>query len=86
MKKDGSHRTGLKEVPYDGYMAELHRGEMVLTAAEAKRYQKNLSSAETNSNKYEINFNGSYSFRDKDDINHFMNKAQRLIDRRLTTC
>ena len=36
---DGSHRTGLREVPYDGYMAELHKGEMVLTAAEAKRYQ-----------------------------------------------
>lgn len=37
--KDGSHRTGLRAVPYDGYMAELHKGEMVLTAAEAKRYQ-----------------------------------------------
>lgn len=37
--KDGSHRTGLRAVPYDGYIAELHKGEMVLTAAEAKRYQ-----------------------------------------------
>lgn len=36
---DGSHRTGLREVPYDGYIAELHKGERVLTAAEAKRYQ-----------------------------------------------
>lgn len=35
----GSHRTGLREVPYDGYIAELHKGEMVLTAAEAKRYK-----------------------------------------------
>lgn len=86
MSKDGSHRTGLKEVPYDGYLAELHRGEMVLTAAEANRYQKSLAAAETNSTKYEVNFNGSYSFRDKDDINHFMDKAQRLIDRRLQTC
>jgi phage-related protein len=23
----GSHRTGLREVPYDGYIAELHKGE-----------------------------------------------------------
>lgn len=35
---DGSHRTGLREVPYDGYIAELHKGEMVLTASEAQRY------------------------------------------------
>lgn len=42
---DGSHRTGLREVPYDGYIAELHKGEMVLTAYEAKQYQKQGSFA-----------------------------------------
>lgn len=42
---DGSHRTGLREVPYDGYVAELHKGEMVLTAYEAKQYQKQGSFA-----------------------------------------
>jgi phage-related protein len=26
-KVRGSHRTGLREVPYDGYIAELHKGE-----------------------------------------------------------
>ena len=31
---DGSHAGGLSYVPYDGYVAELHRGEAVLTAAE----------------------------------------------------
>lgn len=41
--KDGSHRTGLYEVPHDGYMAELHKGEMVLTAAEAKRYRNGIT-------------------------------------------
>jgi len=30
----GSHAGGLAYVPYDGYIAELHRGERVLTAAE----------------------------------------------------
>ena len=41
---DGSHRTGLREVPYDGYIAALHKGEMILTAAEAKRYQNGNTS------------------------------------------
>lgn len=31
---DGSHRDGLDYVPYDGYIAELHRGEKVVTAEE----------------------------------------------------
>lgn len=34
IKPDGSHRTGLDYVPYDGYIAELHKGERVLTAEE----------------------------------------------------
>lgn len=32
---DGSHATGLASVPYDGYRAELHGGEAVLTAAQS---------------------------------------------------
>ncbi|MDA5561949.1 hypothetical protein PJK55_14515 [Exiguobacterium sp. MMG028] len=32
----GSHRTGLSHVPYDGYVAELHQGERVLTKQEAQ--------------------------------------------------
>ncbi len=35
---DGSHATGLSYVPYDGYVAELHKGERVLTADEARGY------------------------------------------------
>lgn len=33
--KDGSHAGGLDYVPFDGYIAELHKGERVLTAKEA---------------------------------------------------
>lgn len=35
----GSHAAGLGYVPFDGYIAQLHRGEMVLTALEAKAYR-----------------------------------------------
>lgn len=35
---DGSHASGLPFVPKDGYIAELHKGERVLTASEAVEY------------------------------------------------
>ena len=41
---DGTHKTGLDYVPFDGYIAELHRGERVLTAEENNAY----SNAESN--------------------------------------
>ena len=37
---DGSYKTGLEFVPYDGFVAELHKGERVLTAEENKLYNK----------------------------------------------
>lgn len=36
---DGSHASGLRYVPFDGYLAELHRGETVLSAPEAEAYR-----------------------------------------------
>ena len=37
---DGSHRSGLSYVPRDGYVAELHEGERVLTKEENSNYRK----------------------------------------------
>ena len=38
LKIDGSHANGLSYVPFDGYIAELHKGERVLTAKENQQY------------------------------------------------
>lgn len=37
---DGSHATGLDNVPFDGYLAELHQGEGILTAEENRVWQR----------------------------------------------
>jgi hypothetical protein len=44
---DGSHANGLMSVPFDGYRAELHQGEAVLTRPEANAYRQGGSSAES---------------------------------------
>lgn len=36
-KINGSHATGLNKVPFDGYIAELHKGEMVIPSRQAER-------------------------------------------------
>lgn len=41
---NGSHAGGLPYVPFDGYIAELHRGERVLTATEARGYNNSINS------------------------------------------
>ena len=37
---DHPHRIGLREVPYDGYSAILHKGEAIMTAAEVNKLKK----------------------------------------------
>jgi hypothetical protein len=40
---DGSHASGLNYVPFDGYRAELHRGERVLTTSEARQHDQSAT-------------------------------------------
>lgn len=73
----GSHAAGLSYVPFDGYLAQLHRGEMVLTALEAKAYRaeqftnygmiaaldrKNASTTTNDNRRYESPINTSVRF------------------------
>jgi TP901 family phage tail tape measure protein len=43
---DGSHAIGLDNVPFDGYNAKLHKGEMVLPASSAQAVRSDASIAE----------------------------------------
>ena len=44
---DGSHAGGLRYVPFDGYLAELHRGEAVLPSDEAAAYRSGQAGGKT---------------------------------------
>lgn len=59
---DGSHANGLNRVPFDGYRAELHKDEMVLTKNQAENYRKDGSKPDKNSKVtpiINININGT---------------------------
>lgn len=52
---NGSHASGLDYVPFDGYVAELHKGERVQTASEAQDWRSSLSAA-----KKAVDFTANY--------------------------
>ena len=78
---DGSHRTGLREVPFDGYRAILHKGERVLTQPEVDRYRKGETVAKTE------NFNvyiGTVENKDERTTNDFMREMEFYRKRRVS--
>ena len=78
---DGSHRTGLQEVSFDGYRAILHKGEMVLTQPEAERYKKGNEGNRTE------NFNvyiGTVENKDERTTEDFMREMEFYRKRRVS--
>lgn len=65
---DGSHAGGLDYVPYNNYVANLHRGEMVLTSEEATQYRKGNENA-AGGMTFNINING-IQFSDVNSMAH----------------
>lgn len=49
---DGSHAQGLDYVPFDGYIAELHQGEMVVPKREAAMLRSAYDNASTSGTSY----------------------------------
>ena len=50
-----SHAGGLANVPYNGYIAELHKDERVLTANENKRRQAESATVSSNTQNITVN-------------------------------
>lgn len=74
---NGSHKRGLSFVPFDGYIAELHKGERVLTAKEAKKYNRGVEGAQIN-----ITINGAQYNSEESIAEAVAYKIQQMINGR----
>jgi hypothetical protein len=68
-----SHSAGLERVPYDGYAANLHKGETVLNPADAREYREGSNGG--------INISGNtFYVREESDIEKIAMKLAQLIE------
>ncbi|MDF2948159.1 MAG: tail tape measure protein core region [Sedimentibacter sp.] len=72
-KKNGSHASGLAYVPFDGYIAEVHEGEGILTKDENKKYRNSESSGGD-----VIITGNSFVVREESDIKKIARELHRL--------
>lgn len=77
-------RIGLREVPYDGYQATLHKGETVLTAAETNRYKEllNAGSKTINEGGITVNVYGTDNMNVKDLAREVKNVIVKEVNQR----
>ena len=82
-KIDGSHANGLANVPKDGYIAELHKNEMVVPANKADAVRNIIKTGANNSllNKIYERVNGIFTIiNQKNGSPNNKNKANPLVD------
>lgn len=83
-KVDGSHAGGLDYVPYNGYIAELHKGERVLTADESRQL-KYFPSTPAQSVQYVFNPVINAANADIKEIEAIIERKQREFFNKLET-
>ncbi|WP_375105907.1 phage tail tape measure protein [Lysinibacillus fusiformis] len=79
-KPNGSHYHGLNSVPYNGYVASMHKNEKILTAQEAKAYDEGRSG---NSGGVVITGN-NFTVREEADIEKVAYQLAKLIEGQAT--
>lgn len=84
-KVDGSHAGGLDRVPFDGYIAELHEGERVLTEREALQYSNSYN---TSNPIYNITYNpviNAQNIKDIKELEALLERRERQLLNKLRT-
>lgn len=79
-EKGKPHKTGLNRVPFDGYRAELHEGEKVLTKQETNLLDQGKLGANNGGSSPTINLNiANMNVREEADINKIATALARII-------
>ena len=82
-KTDGSYRSGLDTVPYDGFIAELHKGESVLTKEDANVWRNYNTSSNSS---VVVNYSPSITISNGDKtefkrlLNQHKNEIAKLVE------
>ncbi len=74
---DGSHAGGLTTVPYNGYIAELHKDEMVLTARQADQYRMGAAVGSSKTNNRTDNSTTVVNINGVQDVNGVVKELKR---------
>jgi len=78
-KPDGSHYHGISEIPYNGYVASMHKGERILSAQENREYSQG------GSGKGDVLITGNtFNVREEADIEKIAYKLAKYVEKEAT--
>jgi hypothetical protein len=78
-EKANGHAGGLDRVPYNGYLARLHRDEMVLTRTEAQEYRMGERSGRGSRGGDVIITGNTFNVREEADIDRIANRLAHVL-------